>query len=148
MLGFSESLLIDKIILLLIDFISIWLIIVVYSADPKNKINKLFCVMTIFLVFWLNGGYLFSFSDNLNSSLFLGRLILGEASISLALIYFFAVFFPREIKRNIILEKIVLAFTIVFFIIPTFTDLIVNDVEFTEYGINPIFGTGKVFYYA
>ena len=148
MLGFGESLLIDKTILLLINFVSIWLIIVVYFANPKNKVNRLFCIMTIFLAFWLNGGYLFSFSNNLNSALFLGRLILGEASISLTLIYFFAIFFPREIKRNIIFEKVIFVFAVIFFVVPIFTDLIVSSVEFTEYGVNPIFGPGQIFYYA
>ena len=139
--------LINNIFLALIDIAAFWLISKVYYSNPKKKINQLFCLVTLFLLFWWNGGYFFSFSNNLEFSLILGKIILGEVSISFTLIYFFTIFFPYETKRNKSWEKFVIFLSSISLLLSTFTNLVVRDVKFTPWGINPIFGPGQIFYY-
>ncbi|MFA5742778.1 MAG: hypothetical protein WCX77_01830 [Candidatus Paceibacterota bacterium] len=139
--------LVDKSFLILIDVIGLWLAFWVYSSSPKEKINRLFCLMNLSFLFWWNGGYFFSYSDNLGFSLLLGRIILGEVSISFAIIYFFVTVFPYEEKRNIILDRAIIFLTVVFFLFSALTDSVVAGTRFTEWGIDPIFGKGQLLYY-
>lgn len=140
-------LLFSKIFLLLISITAVWMAFWVYLAKPKAIINRLFFLTTLSLLFWWIGGYFFAYSDNLEFSLFLGRIILGEVSISFAFVYFFITVFPYQTKRNKILEIIIVSLSIFFFFFSIFTDLIVKDTRFTEWGVDPIFGKGQIFYY-
>ena len=141
-------LIINQITLFLIDIFAVWLIIVVYSAGPKRTLNRLFTLLTLAFLFWGNGGYFFAFSKNLDFSLFLGRLILGEVSLFFIVFYFFSVYFPYKDKTYPILDKIVLLFGFGLFFLTAFTDLIVRSVRITEWGIDPVFNPiGKFIFY-
>jgi len=144
----DSYLLTNLIALFLIDIFAIWLIIVVYSANPKKALNRLFTLLTVAFLFWGNGGYLFAFSKNLDLSLFLGRLILGEVGLFFIIFYFFSVYFPYKEKSYPILDKIVILLGIGLFFLSTFTNLIVKSVRITEWGIDPIFNpAGKLIFY-
>ncbi len=140
-------LLLNKIFLVLIIIVTVLLALWVYLNSPKRRVGQLFALMTLSFLFWWAGGYFFSFSKNLDATLWFGRLILGVASISFALLYFFIVIFPRKVKINKILDYIVISLTVIFFFLSIFTNYIVKDVEFTKWGVDPIYGKGGVLFY-
>jgi len=144
----STYLLVNKVLLITIDAIGIWLALWVYFADTQGRVNRLFSLLTIFLLYWINGGYFFSVSKNLVNALYLGRSILGEVFLSLVIFYIFAVHFPRENKRHKMLEIVIILFGIVVFFLASFTNLVVENVEFTEWGVNPIYNSfGRIIFY-
>lgn len=135
--------------LLLIDAFAIWLVFRVYTSDPSKKANRLFSLVTISFLFWVNGGYFFSFSNNLEFSLMLGRIILGGVIWSFVILYFFLIHFPAKDTTYPFLDKIVILIGIIFSFFAIFTSFIVKDVQITEWGINPIYGPyGKLSYYS
>jgi signal transduction histidine kinase len=141
-------LLANKILLVLMIIVTLWLAFWVYSANPKERTNRLFALMALSFLFWWAGGYFFSFSNNLELSLLLGRIILGVVSISFTLLYFFVSFFPYETRMNKILDRIIIFLVIIFFFYPLLGDFVVKGTRFTIWGIDPIFGKGYLLYYS
>jgi len=140
-------LLLNKLLLSAVDLSVVGLIFWVYFANPKAKLNQSFCLMALSFLFWLNGGYFFSFSNSLEFSLWLGKVILGEVSISFSILYFFITIFPYKTKRIKILDISIVFLATFFCFFPILTNLVVKDVRYTKIGINPIFGEGQLFYY-
>lgn len=146
----QEYLLFNQIFLLLIVATTATLSYWVYRANPKNEINRLFAIISMVFLFWWIGGYFFSFSENLDFSLVLGRIILGVVSISFTSLYYFIQIFPSETnkKNNKSIPNIfIAALALLFFILPVFTDLIVKDVKKTPWGVDPLYGEWQVLYY-
>ena len=47
----------NKILVLLIDFVGVWLAAIVYRQQPRRKLNKIFVWMVILMFFWVNFAY-------------------------------------------------------------------------------------------
>lgn len=140
--------LINKIALFLINLTGVWLIFWVYFSNPKKKNNQLFSLLTFSILAWVNAGYLLTFSESPTLALFWARFAPAAVFVFLIILYFFSVHFPREGKRYPFLDKITLALGISLSFLTLFTNLIIKKVEFTKWGVNPIFtSSGKYIFY-
>ncbi|MCD6178002.1 HAMP domain-containing histidine kinase [bacterium] len=140
--------LINKLFIVLIDIFGAWLIFWVYTADSRNKTNQLFSLFTFSTLLWVNAGYFLTFSSKPESALFWARFAPSAVFVFLTFFYFFTVYFPREEKRYFFLEKIILVITFFLVVVTFFSDRIVQKIEFTTWGVNPIFTpSGKIIFY-
>ena len=131
----------------LIIIIGAWLAFWVYLSNRKSKTNQLFFLFTISALLWTPLPYFFNLPLFSHLSLYFVRLGYGIVSLFLVIFYFFIEHFPREIKRRPILDKIVILIGIFFFLLSIFTNFTVENIEPTKWGINPVFGQGKIFYF-
>ena len=124
--------LVHKVIVVVIGVVTLWLGFLVYSSNPKGKINQYFSLMAVLLFIWITFGYL-------SSVFFIGRDVLGLAlnkinifAVCLFLIpfYFFSVYFPvEEKKRHRLLDKFIVIYWLVLAIISLFSDLTVASMN-------------------
>ena len=136
-----EFFLINRVIIALINFIGLWFALWVYLANPKLTINKIFSVVAFLTLIWVDFVYLANTAQAASVSIFWTKLSEGTVLLLLLSLYFFAVYFPRELKRPLILGKVVLflVITLLFFIL--FTDFITKDVvEVKGWGFSPVPG--------
>lgn len=138
----------NKIALLLIDAFAIWLIFRVYTSNPTGKVNRWFSVMSGTFLLWVNGGYFFALSAGEDYSLLLGKVILAIVIWSFVFLYFFLNNFPKQEKSNNAITAIVLLTAIVFSLLCIFSDFVVQGVNTSQWGAEPIYGEyGKISYY-
>ena len=138
----------NKSLLIFIDIAGVLLGTWVFFSNPKKKQNQLFFLLTVFLLFWINGGYLFTISQNFNQALLLGRVILGEVFLSLIVVYLFLLHFPEERKSSLKFHKLLMVTVTVIFVLVVFSDIVVQSVELTDWGMNPVYNSkGKYAFY-
>ncbi len=143
-----DSIQFNQYFLFFIDLTAIWLLIVVLLDNPKEKINKLFSLVTLSFLLWINAGYFFYFRPDLTFSLFLGRIILAEVAISFFLFYIFSINFPEHKKVNLFVFSSVTFLVGLFSYFSIFTDLIVEGIKIVNGRTQPIFGRwGQYGYY-
>ena len=120
----------------------------VYSSNRKSKINQTFLLFTSFLILWTSFPLFFN-SPNISSSLslFFVRLAYGTTALFFIPFYLFIQLFPSENKKYPITKTIVFLASISAFALTTFTNLHVYSIEKANWGISPIFGIGKNFYF-
>ncbi|PIS08067.1 hypothetical protein COT78_00275 [Candidatus Berkelbacteria bacterium CG10_big_fil_rev_8_21_14_0_10_43_13] len=139
-------LLITKVLLVVLAGLTVLLMVWVFLADPKNKVNRTFALMALAFSYWWIGGYFFSFNKDLAFSLWYGRSLLAVVSLSFGLLYYYVTIFPFE-KRYKWLDSTMLVLTLFNTILPVTGDLIVKGVRFTALGNNPVFGRAQILFY-
>jgi len=143
----SKFLLINQAFVFLISVTSIWLAFWVLFANRKNKLNQTFFIMTIFIFLWVIFAYLGFSANELKKSLIWYRLNLGVVSLFFIATYFFSVYFPKKITESHFLNKIVLCLGSILFFLSVFTDSVIKNTMLKGWGIEIIFGKGKILYY-
>lgn len=109
--------LIHKIVIIYINTIGILLAFWVYLLNRKEKVNKLFFLLTIYSVLWINLSFVkfsipFLFPETGSSglvnliALWASRFAYIFFATFLLISYFFSLYFPREGNRNYLQEKI------------------------------------------
>lgn len=141
-----DSSLIHQIFIYLINLTGFCLAIWVYLANPMNKANKVFSMSTIFILLWVNFAFLANLPTQADRALLWIRLNFGIVSLFFISIYFFSIYFPQEKKRVPVLDKAILIIGIFFFLASVFTNFIIKDVEFKEWGVEPILGKGNILF--
>jgi len=131
----------------LIITLGTWLASWVYLANRKSRVNQIFSLFTVSFLLWAPLPYFFNLPSLSQFALPLVKSGYGIVSLFLVIFYFFIVYFPRKDKRYPILDKIVIFIGALLFLLSILTNLVVERVEFTRWGVNPIFGTGKLFYF-
>lgn len=139
--------LIYQILAFLIILLGSWIAVWVFIAGRRSKINQVFSIFTISFLLWAPLPYFFNLPRFSSIALHLVRFGYGMVSLFLVCFYFFAIFFPKVTKRNLFLEKIIFLIGIVFFFLSFSTNIVVENIENTKWGINPLFGRGKIFYF-
>lgn len=143
----SELFLINRFIVGLIVAVSCWLIFLIYFAGRKKMVNKVFSVMTFFVFLWVVFGYLGDVTSNNYLATIFKRINFAAVSLFFIAMYFFTIYFPKEGKRHLILDRIVLVTGIILFLTSVFTDLIIKEVKFEKWGSDIIFGKGENFFF-
>lgn len=138
---------VNGIALILIDVAALWLMVLVYFSNPKGIVNKLFVLLSLSFLFWINGGYIFSSQKSPELALLIGRVILGEVVWSFIFLYFFLINFPSREKGSRRTYFLLLALGSITFCITILSGFVVQDVRFTDFGTEPIYGVGSNLYY-
>ena len=139
--------LINQTFIILIDIIGLWIAFWVYFSKRRAKINQVFFLMTLFILLWITFAHLSNLPSQVNLALFWNRLIFATVSLFFVTAYFFSVYFPYKGKRHLFLNGLVLFIGIMFSLFSVFTNWIVKDVEFKEWGTNAVLGKGGFIFY-
>jgi hypothetical protein len=123
-----ELFLINQTFIFLINLIGIWLAFWVLFTDRKTRINQLFFLTTIFILFWVDFSFLSDLPSQVYHSLLWNRLIFGTVSLFFIVSYFFSIYFPKKITENRFLTKLVITLCSLLFLISVFSNLVVKDV--------------------
>jgi len=139
-----EFALFNKILIVLINIIGIWLAFFVYSSNPKAKINRLFVLMTISMFVWVNFALFARLVNQVQLSLILVKTAWFITPIFFTLLYLLTIFLIQEEKKYWFLSKIILLLGIITAPIIGFTDLIIKGVKFNNGVLLFIYGEGIV----
>jgi len=140
--------LLSKILILLIDTIGIWLGVWVYLSDKKAKTNQLFTSMIVFALLWINLCYLSGIlTNNLDLSLFLGRLAYGVAILFFVPFYYFSKEFIGSDRKFFYLDVFIPIVSLLVFFLSVFTDFMAQYMTPVRIGVAPVIGKGKFVYF-
>ncbi len=134
-------------IVILIQILGFFVVGWVYTSNKKNKINCFFSLMSLSVLLWVVLGYLSHSELHDFSHLILYRMNLTVVCIFFIFAYYFSVFFPKEGKRNKFLDVFIVITEIFISSLMLFTDLIIKDVEYIEWGINFTLGNWNLIFY-
>ncbi len=123
--------------------LAVWVLL----ANRKEKLNQVFFIMTILLVLWVIFAFLGSFTKEPQKALIWYRLNWGIVALFFIAAYFFSIYFPKKITENRLLTKFVIILCSLLFLISVFSNLIIEGVAEQEWGMEIIFGKGKLLYY-
>ena len=145
-----EFALINKILVFAINLFAVWLISVVFSNNPKGKVNLIFVMMSLCMLLWVNFAWF-------------ARLVMNE-DISLALIflhvawfvtpflftflYFLIVYLVEKEKEYKLLNNLVICMGIAASIMVTFTDLVIAGAKVVNDSLSIIYGEGMMLFLA
>ncbi|MCK4592351.1 hypothetical protein KAT63_02830 [Candidatus Parcubacteria bacterium] len=140
----TELPLYNKLLILLINFIAIWLAIIVYNNNRRGKLNKMFLGMIVSMFLWVDFAYLARLMGQQTPDLGLIFLkIAWSASPFLFVsLYFLVVFYLNKGKRYLILNKIIFLSGFFISLITISTDLVVKEIEFIGINLTIIYGKG------
>ncbi|MDP2820973.1 MAG: hypothetical protein Q8O39_02125, partial [bacterium] len=145
-----EFAIINKVLVFAIDLFAIWLISLVFSNNPKGRVNLVFVVMSLCMLLWVNFAWF-------------ARLVMYE-DISLALIflhiawfvtpflftflYFLIVYLVEKENEYKLLNKLVICLGIVCSVMVTFTDLVIVGAAVVSDSLSIIYGEGMMLFLA
>ena len=122
--------------------IAFWVLL----SNPKEKINRIFFLLTFFSVVWIVFSFLGTINKNVEIALFFKRLNFAALMPFFATAYLFSMNFPKKQSGKIVkvlFGNIVISVTaFIFFSISIFTDLVIKKVEPQDWGNNIIGGSG------
>jgi signal transduction histidine kinase len=131
------SFLFTLIALIIVVIANLFLAMLVFKKGKKNRANVAFGIVIILIIFWIVFNFLCDNPIKKDLAILWNRLVFTVAFIQGAALFSFATVFP---DKNNVLEKfsrfLLVPFAIVFAAISLFTDLIVRQVEFLEWGTN------------
>ncbi|MFH1643857.1 MAG: histidine kinase N-terminal 7TM domain-containing protein, partial [bacterium] len=139
---------INTIIVIIVTLLGLGLGLWVYSVNRKEKINRFFLLMTLPAVLWIVFAYFCNSLNLASNALIWAKLGYGMAALFIIPFYFFSLFFPKEEERKWeFFDKIIIFVFLFTFLFSIFTNLVVKNVEITKWGILPVMGNGKLFYF-
>jgi len=142
----NELPLYNKILILLIDFIGVWLAIIVYNNNPKEKLNKVFLGMIVSMFFWVNSAYLAHLIGEHQTylTLIFIKIAWVATPILFILLYFLVLYYLKKEKEYKILSLAILFGGVVLSLLTAFTDLVTKDIEFVGIDLSIIYGKGMI----
>jgi len=132
----------NLLLVIIIDIIGGWFGLWVFLSERKKRINQTFFLFTFFILLWITSAFLANLFKEYTITLLLIKLNFGAVALSALFAYFFILYFPYESKRYPILDKIVSFTWILLFFLSVFTNLIIKNIEFKEWGADIVFGAG------
>ena len=157
-MGLIASFFLNKLIILSIDAIAIFLAIAVYQDNPRGKLNRIYSVMTLLMICWVTFAYIpriitaagyewgiFSFIPRITHAT---NYDLGVASLKIAwfatpllfaMLYLVAIYLNNESKKYKILTFFVFACATTLSFVTGFSDLIIT-------GLTPVDNVIKINY--
>jgi len=139
---------INEVLVLLIDFIGIWLAILVYQQNPKGKLNKVFAFMTVLMLFWVNFAYFARIIGR--DQIYLAELFLRIAwfvtPLFFTLLYLLVIYLLEKEKEYQFLSNTVLFSGVGMALITNFTNFIIKGIKFIDGNLAIIYGFGMWFF--
>jgi len=141
-----EFLLINKVLMFLINAVALWLAFLVYHNNPKREINKLFILMTVSMLLWVNFAFLARYVGQ--GQIYQSLLFIKIAWFVTPLLFLFlslvAVYIIKEEKKYRLLNKIVLFLGVIAAFITGFTNLVIKGIKFENGNLIVVYGKGMI----
>ena len=141
-----EFLLINKVLIFLINAVALWLAFLVYHNNPKREINKLFILMTVSMLLWVNFAFLARYVGQ--GQIYQSLLFIKIAWFVTPLLFLFlslvAVYIIKEEKKYRLLNKIVLFLGVIAAFITGFTNLVIKGIKFENGNLIVVYGKGMM----
>ncbi|MEA1936587.1 MAG: ATP-binding protein [Patescibacteria group bacterium] len=134
----------NKILILLINFITIWLAIIVYNNDRKGELNKIFLGMMISMFLWVDFAYLARLVGQQAPDLGLVFLKIAWSFSPFLFIsfYFLIIFYLNKEKQYSVLNKVIFLSGLIIFLVTISTNLVIREMEFVGVDLAIIYGKG------
>ncbi len=128
-------------LLLILVFANIFLGVIVLSRDTKNKINRSFAFLTLGIALWATFNYLADNPIRENYALIWNRLVFSAAFLEGGTLLYFALVFPKESSYLQWSRRwLILPASFLFALASGLTNLVVQKIEFLDWGTNIIPG--------
>ncbi len=141
-----EFIFLNKLIVFLISAIAIWLGGLVYFNNPRGKINRIFVVMVVLMLSWVNFAFfarLIGPDTSDLSSLFL-KIAWFVTPPFFVLLYFLIIYLLNKEREYQFLSKVVLLVGGITTLVVGFTDLIIKGIKFVDEDLTIIYGVGML----
>jgi signal transduction histidine kinase len=129
---------INKLLVFLIDVVAVGLGLMVYFNNPKGKMNKIFILMVILMLFWVNFAY---FARIFRDIIFL-KTAWFVTPLFFVFLYFLVIYLLEKEKEYQLLNRIVLIIGGITTVLTGFTGLIIKGTKFTNGDLTIIYGEG------
>lgn len=118
----------NKILVVIINLIAIWLAFLVYKNNPKEKLNRTFVLMVVSMSFWVNFAFLARSVEEGDSALALLFLKIAWffTPIFSFLIYFLVIYLLNKGSEYKILSRIILFLGLISAFVTGLTNLVVS----------------------
>lgn len=137
------SLFLSKLTILLIDAIAIYLAVIVYRDNRKGKINKIYLIMTVLMLTWINFAYIPRFIiTQYPLSLFLLKIAWLASPLFIISIYFLAINLIHKSEKYNLLSKVILFVSVITAILTGFTNYIIKGLEVIDGIVTINYGHG------
>jgi signal transduction histidine kinase len=147
-----DFLFLNKLLIITINILGIWLGLFVYLNNRKSKINQLFLLMMLLSLLWVTLCYFSgSMTNNLELSLFLARSAYGATILFVIPFYLFFTLLTKTKTTRLINLTVPLA-SVSIFVLTVFTEFMVTGMTPAkiiglDIGVVPIVGGGKFLYF-
>ncbi len=140
---------INKIVVVILNLVGIWLVFWVYSSDRKKALNKGFALLLVPNLLWVDFYSLASLANRYDLSLLFTRLTFASAAIFfIGFYYFFIIWFLDKKGWYFLLGRLVLVYETIFSFLCAFTNLILPEIGIGKFGVIPLFSDfGKITFY-
>lgn len=129
-------------LLLLINALNLILGIIIISKNFRSRINTSFSLIIFLIIFWSVFNYLCDYPIKDNLAIIWNRLVFTVAFLQGAFLFYFASVFPYSFhKLERIIKYAILPIGILLAVVSAFTNLIVDKVEFLDWGTNVVPGS-------
>jgi signal transduction histidine kinase len=145
-----EFAVINKILVFAIDLFAVWLISLVFSNNPKGKVNLIFVVMSLCMLLWVNFAWfarLVMYEDISLSLIFL-HVAWFVTPYLFTFLYFLIVYLVGKEKEYKLLNALVIFMGVAASITVTFTNLVIAGAKVVNDSLSIIYGDGMMLFLA
>jgi hypothetical protein len=141
-----EFLLVNKILIFFINAIALWLAFLVYRNNPKGKINKLFILMAVSMLSWVNFAFFARIvgQNQIYYSLLFIKIAWFVTPLFFSFLSLVAVYIIQEERKYHFLNKIVLFLGIITAFVAGFTNLVIEGIAFENGNLLVLYGKGML----
>lgn len=123
-----------KIFVLLTSAFALCLGFWTYFSNKEKKINKFFFLITLTIVGWIIFGFLCNFSEKEEIACFWCRVNIFFVTFFFLFLYFFSLHFPREKKKYLFLDILIVFTLSLFAFLSIFTSFLIKEAIKTAWG--------------
>ena len=126
--------------LLIVSTANILLALFVLLKNPKREINLVFGILVFSVSIWGFANYFTDFFRTFLPARIAGGIAFAGGSLIAYCLLYFSLIFPNKYKRFTRGIKMLLFIPTIIFIVLSFTNYMVIDLDFLDWGSNPIYG--------
>lgn len=139
----ADFFLIHKILIFLINIISVCLFCTIYFSNSKSNISRIFILMIVSMLLWVDFAFWARLiSEQSSLAMFFLKIAWLVTPIFFLSLYFFTIYLIKENYRYRFLSVVVFLVGIIISILTGSTNLILSDVKSVGNGLEIIYGQG------
>jgi signal transduction histidine kinase len=138
----------ENIIVFFINLTGLLLALWVYFSDRKQKLNQLFALLVVSTITWVNFARFANLVSGSEFALLFIKLTFTVACFWFPIYYYFVENISIGKNRNYLLDKVIFLIGGALSLITISTSLVIKDITFEQWGVNPILGEGRMIFYS